>query len=97
LLRYSTLRTLSFIHSAIYAALLFAGFVAGKPEPLTFILGSAHGVLWIVISALCIVASRRRVIPFWLAVVVAVVGGLGPFAGSLGFVVAGRRERGANA
>ena len=33
-------------------------------------------------SLLCIAAVRRRTIPFWLAVVVAVIGGVGPFAGS---------------
>ena len=42
-------------------------------------------------SLLCIDAARRHVIPFWLAVTVAVIGGLGPFAGSIGFVVAERR------
>ena len=31
--------------------------------------------------SLSIVAVRRRVIPFWLAVVVAVIGGVGPYAG----------------
>ena len=31
-------------------------------------------------------------IPFWLAVTVAVLGGLGPFAGSIGFVIAERRR-----
>jgi hypothetical protein len=92
-LTYPTLRALSFLHSAIYAALLYVAFVAGKPEPATFALGTAHGVLWIVMSALCILAARRRVIPFWLAVVVAVIGGLGPFAGTVGFLVAQRRER----
>jgi len=34
-----------------------------------------------------------RVIPYWLAVDVAVLGGLGPFAGSIGFVVEQRRRR----
>jgi hypothetical protein len=33
------------------------------------------------------------VIPFWLAVVVCVVGGLGPYAGSAGFVIARRRGK----
>ena len=37
---------------------------------------------------------RRRIIPLWLGVTVAVVGGLGPFAGSAGFVVQERRRRG---
>jgi hypothetical protein len=38
------------------------------------------------------VAVRRGAIPFWLAVVVVVVGGVGPFAGSVGFVVESRRR-----
>jgi hypothetical protein len=43
-------------------------------------------------SLVCVAAARVRVIPFWLAVTVAVLGGLGPFAGSIGFVVAERRR-----
>jgi hypothetical protein len=43
-------------------------------------------------SLLCIAAARAHVIPFWLAVTVAVLGGLGPFAGSIGFLVADRRR-----
>ena len=38
-------------------------------------------------SLVCIAAARMRVIPFWLAVTVAVLGGLGPFAGTIGFIV----------
>jgi hypothetical protein len=47
---------------------------------------------WIVISLLVITAVRWRVLPLWLAVMVAVVGGVGPFAGSIGFVVEQRRR-----
>jgi len=86
------LETVSFIHSGIYLALLVCAFVAGNPQPETFILGLAHGLLWIGMSIVCIFAARARVIPFWLAVTVAVLGGLGPFAGSIGFIVAGRRK-----
>ena len=43
-------------------------------------------------SLVCIAAARARVIPFWLAVTVAVLGGLGPFCGSAGFVIAERRR-----
>jgi hypothetical protein len=86
------LRALSYTHSCVYLALLYVAFLGGKPEPATFILGLAHGVLWILMSLLCIEAARRRVIPYWLAVTVAVVGGLGPFAGSIGFVVEKRRR-----
>ncbi len=82
----------SFTHSTIYLALLICAFALGKPEPETFILGLAHGLMWIGMSLVCIAAARARVIPFWLAVTVAVLGGLGPFAGSIGFIVAERRR-----
>jgi hypothetical protein len=42
-------------------------------------------------SLLCIAAVHKRVIPLWLAVMVAVVGGVGPFAGTIGFIVCERR------
>ena len=45
--------------------------------------GWTHGIGWIVMSLLCLAAVRKRVIPLWLAVMVAVVGGIGPFAGSI--------------
>jgi hypothetical protein len=89
------LEAASFTHSAVYLALLICAFGLGNPEPETFILGLTHGLLWIGMSLVCIAAARARVIPFWLAVTVAVLGGLGPFAGSIGFVVAERRQRSA--
>ncbi len=82
----------SFTHSAIYLALLVSAFALGKPEPETFIFGMAHGLMWIGMSLVCIAAARTRIVPFWLAVTVAVLGGLGPFAGSIGFVWAERRR-----
>jgi hypothetical protein len=93
--RFVTFRRLeaaSFTHSAVYVALLVCAFIAGNPQPETFILGLSHGVLWIAMSLICIAAARARIIPFWLAVTVAVLGGLGPFAGSIGFVIAERRD-----
>jgi hypothetical protein len=83
----------SFTHSTIYLALLLCAFVLGNPEPETFILGLSHGLIWIYMSLICIAAAKMRVIPFWLAVTVAVLGGLGPFAGSIGFVLAERRRK----
>jgi hypothetical protein len=90
---FGRLEAASFIHSVIYLALLICAFALGNPQPETFILGLAHGTIWIVMSLVCIAAARLRIIPFWLAVTVAVIGGLGPFAGSIGFVVADRRRR----
>jgi hypothetical protein len=86
------LEVFSFIHSFVYLSLLVCAFALGKPEPETFILGLAHGLVWIAMSLVCIAAARAHVIPFWLAVTVAVLGGLGPFAGSIGFVIADRRR-----
>jgi hypothetical protein len=87
------LEVASFVHSTIYLALLICAFALGGPQPETFWLGLAHGVLWIAMSLVCIAAARARIIPFWLAVTVAVLGGLGPFFGTIGFVIQERRDR----
>jgi hypothetical protein len=86
------LEVASFTHSTVYLALLVCAFVLGNPQPETFVLGLSHGVIWIIMSLVCIAAARAHVIPFWLAVTVAVLGGLGPFAGTIGFVIADRRQ-----
>jgi hypothetical protein len=87
---FTRLKYLSFAHSAVYLSLL-AVWLSGGPDGLRAVLGWTHGIGWIVMSLLCIAAVRLRVIPLWLAVMVAVVGGVGPFAGSIGFVVRERR------
>jgi hypothetical protein len=43
-------------------------------------------------SLICIAAVRWRVVPFWLAVTVTVLGGLGPFLGTAGFIYETRRR-----
>ena len=83
----------SFTHSTIYLSLLISAYVLDNPQPETTILGFAHGIIWISMSLLCLAAARARIIPFWLAVTVAVLGGLGPFFGSAGFVIESRRRR----
>src|SRR5438477_9637764 len=92
LVTFRRLEVASFVHSTIYLALLVCAFALSNPEPETFILGLAHGLIWIAMSLICIAAARARIIPFWLALVVAVLGGLGPFAGTIGFVVESRRR-----
>jgi len=91
LVTFRRLEIASFTHSTIYLGLLVCAFALGQVQPETLILGWAHGSAWIIMSLLCIYAARRAVIPFWLAILVAVLGGLGPFAGSIGFIVAERR------
>ena len=92
-LTFSRLKWTSFWHSCIYIALLISAFAVGKPEPLTFVLGLSHGLLWIAMSIACITAARLRVVSLRLAVAVAVLGGIAPFFGSIEFVRQ-QRQRG---
>ena len=92
MITFTRLKYLSFAHSGVYLCLL-ALWLSDGPEGARTVLGWTHGVGWIAMSLLSIAAVRRRVIPLWLAVMVAVVGGVGPFAGSIGFVVCERRRR----
>lgn len=90
-LRRPVLRYGSYAHSIVYCVLLWAAIT--DREGIVSVLGWVHGVGWIVMSLLCLAAVRRRVIPPWLGVMVAVVGGVGPFAGSAGFYLEERRVR----
>ena len=86
---FRTLKYLSFTHSGIYTCLLIAWIVPGLHHA-EMVFGWLHCVGWIVMSLLCIDAVRRRTIPLWLGVMVAVIGGVGPFAGTIGFLYAER-------
>jgi hypothetical protein len=93
-LSFTRLKWASFTHSCVYLALLLSAFVAGKPEPLTFVLGLTHGLMWIFMSIACITAARLRIVSLKLAVAVAVLGGIAPFFGSYQFIREARmRER----
>jgi hypothetical protein len=89
LLTFRRLKVASFTHSAIYTVLLVVWLVPGLHD-LEAIFGLAHGLGWIAMSLACIAALRLRVIDLRLAVAVAVLGGVGPFIGSLEFVRQGR-------
>jgi pilus assembly protein TadC len=88
---FRTLKYLSFTHSAIYTALLILA-ISGAADGAKYALGWAHGIGWIVMSLVCIVAVRLHVISLRLAVAVAVLGGVGPFFGTAEFVREGRRR-----
>lgn len=94
-LTFMRLKWTSFTHSCIYLGLLFSALAAGKPEPLTFVLGMTHGLLWIFMSVACLTAARGRIVSLRLAVAVVVLGGIGPFFGSFEFVREQRRRAGA--
>ena len=90
-LTFARLKRASFVHSCVYLALLVSAFAAGKPEPLTFILGLTHGLMWIFMSLACITAARLRVVSLRVAVAVAVLGGIAPFFGTYQFIREDRR------
>jgi hypothetical protein len=92
LLQPRVLRKISYTHSVVYLVLLWAAFI-DRHDGIVLVFGWAHGLLWIAMSLLCLEAVRRRLLPLWLGVMVAIVGGVGPFAGSIGFAVHKRRLR----
>ena len=92
LVTFSRLEAVSFVHSTVYLGLLVCALALGNPEPETFVLGLGHGLIWIGMSLVCVAAARAHIVPFWLAVTVAVLGGLGPFAGTIGFVLESHRR-----
>ena len=80
---FRALKWCSFAHSAVYLALLTASLSGGE----TLALGWAHGLGWIGMSIACLLAVPRRVLPLKVAVAVVVLGGVGPFVGSVAFVL----------
>jgi hypothetical protein len=91
-LTFARLKWTSFAHSCVYLALLLCAFAGGSPQPLTFVLGLTHGLLWIFMSIACLTAARLRIVSLRLAVAVAVLGGVGPFFGSYEFIREQRRR-----
>jgi multidrug transporter EmrE-like cation transporter len=92
LLTYDHLKWASFTHSLIYAGLLTVWLVPGL-HGAEMVFGWAHGVGWIIMCILSIVALQRRIISIKLATAVAVIGAIGPFVGSYEFVREERKQR----
>ena len=88
---FNLLKYLSFFGSLAFALLVFCWLAPGL-EPETAVFGWVHGFTWIGLALLAAYAQRRGVLPFWLAFLVVVIGGVGPFAGSAGFVWETRRR-----
>ena len=76
------LKRLSFTHSAIYTCLLIVWIVPGLAAG-EMVFGLAHGLGWIAMVLLILAALRARVVSMRSAVAVAVLGGIGPFFGSV--------------
>ena len=94
-LPFTTLKRLSFAHSAVYCTLLVVWLVPGL-HGAEMVFGLAHGVGWLLMCALIFAALHARVVPLRLAVAVTILGGIGPFIGSLEFVREERRRTSGN-
>jgi hypothetical protein len=83
---FDRLEVVSLVHSTIYFALLISAFLLDGPQPWTFIFGLSHGLVWIAMSVISVLAVHYRVINLRLAVAVAVLGCVAPFFGSAEFL-----------
>ncbi|MSX01712.1 MAG: hypothetical protein F2813_00960 [Actinobacteria bacterium] len=93
-LSFETLKKLSFTHSGVYILLLVVWLVPGLAV-YESIFGFIHGVGWILMVLLILLALRARVVPLRTGVAVGVLGGLAPFFGSWEFIREGRHREGA--
>ena len=85
----NTLKKLSFAHSTVYICLLVVWLVPGLAIA-TSIFGFVHGIGWILMVLLILLALRARVVTLRTATAVAVLGGIAPFFGSYEFFRTGR-------
>ena len=90
-LSHGTLKKLSFAHSSVYICLLIVWLVPGLALA-TSIFGFVHGIGWILMVLLILLALRARVVPLRTATAVAVLGGIAPFFGSYEFIREQRRR-----
>ncbi len=91
-LSYGTLKKLSLAHSAVYICLLVVWLVPGLALA-TSIFGFVHGIGWILMVLLILLALRARVVPLRTATAVAILGGIAPFFGSYEFIRERRRRK----
>jgi cellulose synthase/poly-beta-1,6-N-acetylglucosamine synthase-like glycosyltransferase len=87
----NALTAISLAHSVVYLALLIVWLAPGYEEATT-VLGWTHGFTWIGMSLLTLYACLRRYVGWIMLPLVSVVGViLGPFAGTVGFVLQRRQ------
>lgn len=80
-------------HSLVYLGLLTCAFLLGGPQPITFILGLSHGLIWIGMTVTSSLAVRYRVINLRLAIAISLLGCVAPFFGSIEFIRQNRAGR----
>jgi hypothetical protein len=93
LLSFNHLMAISIIHSILFTGLMLCAFVLDKPQPATFIFGFTHGVLYMVMAVLVGVAAKLRTVTVTTALVVIIMGAIGPYFGTYDFIREARRRR----
>lgn len=93
LLSFTNLMVVSIVHSILFTGLMLCAFVFDKPEPATFIFGFTHGVLYLVMAVLAGVAAKLRTISVTTALVVIILGAMGPYFGTYDFLRERSRKR----
>ena len=83
---FGRMERVSLFHSVVYTGLLICAFLLDGPQPITFILGLTHGLIWIGMSITSIFAVHYRVINLRLAAAIALLGCVAPFFGSIEFL-----------
>lgn len=91
-LTFERLKWASFAHSTAYLCLLVVWLVPGVAAA-EVVFGWAHGVGWIIMCIVAVLALHARVISLRIGVAVAVIGAVGPFVGSYEFIREQRRRR----
>ena len=81
------------VHSVAFTGLMLCAFVLGKPQPITFAFGFTHGVMYMIMTAACVVAARLKIVSITTALVVVIVGVFGPYFGVYEFMREERRRR----
>lgn len=94
ILSFRHLFILSAIHSVLFTGLMLCAFVLDHPQPATFIFGFLHGVLYMAMALMVIVAGRLGTITWTTALVVIALGAMGPYFGTLDFWRESRRQHG---
>ena len=89
-LTFERLKWCSFLHSTIYLCLLVCWI--GHIEGPKLFFGWAHGIGWIIMCVLAVLALHARTISLRIGVAVAIIGAIGPFVGSYEFVREERRR-----
>src|SRR3954449_9608745 len=94
LLSFNHLMAVSIIHSILFTGLMICAFVLDKPQPATFMFGFTHGVLYLAMAVLAGVAAKLKTISVTTALVVIILGAMGPYFGTYDFIREARRRRG---